>query len=91
MRTLQRAWPDTTLTWVIGKPEFKLLEGLPGVEFVVFDKQSGLGGMLAMRQALRSRLGLRKRFDAMLQMQVAARANLLSALIPAVRRIGYVA
>ena len=56
VRTLQRAWPDTALTWVIGKAEHKLLEGLPGVEFVVFDKASGLAGMRAMRQALRARL-----------------------------------
>ncbi len=89
VRTLQRAWPETTLTWVIGKPEHKLLEGLPGVEFVVFDKGSGLPGMRALRRALLSRLPSQKRFDALLQMQVAARANLLSAFIPAGRRIGY--
>jgi heptosyltransferase I len=89
VRTLQRAWPGTALTWVIGRPEHKLLEGLPGVEFVVFDKGSGLAGLRAVRQALRSRLASQTRFDALLQMQVAARANLLSAFIPAVRRIGY--
>ena len=84
VRTLQRAWPESTLTWIIGKVEQRLLEGLPGVEFLVYDKSSGLGGMLAMRRALRGR-----RFDALLQMQVAARANLLSAFVPAARRIGY--
>ena len=84
VRTLQRAWPESTLTWIIGKVEQRLLEGLPGVEFLVYDKSSGLGGMLALRRALRGR-----RFDALLQMQVAARANLLSAFVPAARRIGY--
>lgn len=89
VRTLQRALPDTTLTWVIGKAEHRLLEGLPGVEFVVYDKSSGLGGMPAVRRTLRARLRSQGRFDALLQMQVAARANLLSAFIPAIRRIGY--
>ena len=84
VRTLQQAWPEAALTWVIGTGEYKLLEGLPGVEFLVYDKRSGVGGMLALRKALRGR-----RFDALLQMQVAARANLLSACIPAQRRIGY--
>lgn len=84
VRTLRRAWPDTTLTWVIGKAESRLLEGLDGVEFVVYDKNTGLAGM----RALRRRFG-GHRFDALLQMQVAARANLLSAFIPADRRIGY--
>lgn len=83
-RTLRRAWPETALTWVIGKGEQKLLEGLEGVEFLVYDKKTGLAGMRAVRRALQGR-----RFDALLQMQVAARANLLSAFLPAKRRIGY--
>jgi len=84
VRTLRQAWPDVAITWVIGKAEHKLLEGLPGVEFVVYDKGSGLGGMFGVRRALRGR-----RFDALLQMQVAARANVLSAFVSADRRIGY--
>jgi heptosyltransferase I len=84
VRTLQRAWPDVALTWVIGTGEHRLLEGLPGVEFLVYDKRSGLRGMRELRRRLHGR-----RFDALLQMQVAARANLLSGFIPARRRIGY--
>lgn len=84
VRTLRRNWPGAALTWVIGKGEHRLLEGLEGVEFVVYDKKTGLAGM----RALRRRFGGR-RFDALLQMQVAARANLLSAFVPATRRIGY--
>ena len=88
VHTLQSAWPQVALTWVIGKGEHRLLEGLPGVDFVEYDIQSGLAGMRALRDALRARAPA-SRFDAMLQMQVAARANLLSAFIPAKRRIGY--
>jgi len=84
VNTLRTAWPEVALTWVIGKGEHRLLDGLPGVEFLVYDKKTGLGGMRALRRELRGR-----RFDALLQMQVAARANLLSAFIPAKRRIGY--
>ena len=84
VRTLHRAWPGAALTWVIGKGEFKLLEGLDGVDFIVYDKQTGFAGMRALRRQLGG-----TRFDALLQMQVAARANLLSAFIPADRRIGY--
>jgi len=84
VRTLRLAWPGAALTWVIGKGEQKLLDGLPGVEFLVYDKKTGLAGMRALKRELRGR-----RFDALLQMQVAARANLLSAFLPAQRRIGY--
>lgn len=88
VRTLQAAWPGVALAWVIGKGEHRLLEGLPGVDFVEYDKKSGLAGMHRLRAQLRDRV-VGGRFDALLQMQVAARANLLSAFIPARRRIGY--
>src|SRR3546814_3431 len=56
VRTLRRAWPGVALTWVIGKGEYRLLEGLEGVEFVVYDKKTGLAGM----RALRGRFGGRR-------------------------------
>jgi len=84
VRTLQAAWPEVAITWVIGKAEHRLLAGLPGVEFVEYAKDSGLRGMREVRRAFGGR-----RFDALLHLQVAARANLLSAFIPARRRIGY--
>jgi len=84
LRTVQQAWPGTSLTWIIGKLERKLVGDLPGVEFVTFDKAAGWAGMRAVHAALRGR-----RFDVLLQMQVALRSNLLSLGIKADRRIGY--
>ena len=81
---LQRAWPGVALSWIIGKGEQRLLEGLPGVEFIVYDKKSGLDGMRTLRRELAGR-----RFDALLLMQLALRANLLSTCVRAGRRIGY--
>jgi len=84
LRTLQQAWPGTSLTWIIGKLERKLVGDVPGVEFVTFDKAAGWAGMRAVHAALRGH-----RFDALLQMQVALRSNLLSVGIKADRRVGY--
>lgn len=84
IRTLQQAWPQTSLTWIVGKLERKLVGDLPGVDFVTFDKSAGLQGMAEVRAALRTR-----RFDALLQMQVALRSNVLSLGIRANARIGY--
>jgi heptosyltransferase I len=89
VRTLRAARPRASITWVIGKGERRLLEGLEGVDFLEYDKKSGLAGMRALRRALRERPLPGGRFDVLLQMQVAARANLLSAFIPAERRVGY--
>lgn len=84
VRTLQAARPDTPIHWIIDKAGHKLLDGLPGVVFHAYDKKSGMAGVKELRRQLPP-----GRFDALLQMQVAFRANLLSAFIPAERRIGY--
>lgn len=84
VRTLQRHWPGVELHWIIDKGGHRLLEGLENVHFHTYDKKTGLAGMRALRHELPA-----GKFDALLQMQVAFRANVLSAFVPARRRIGY--
>lgn len=84
VRAIQRQAPQCAISWVIGKGERALLDGLDGVEFIVYDKKTGLRGMRALWRSLRGR-----QFDVLLQLQLAARANLLAWGIPARRRIGY--
>ncbi len=83
LQTLRGAWPNVEVSWVIGKGERRLLDGLRGVRFIEFDKKTGLAGMRDVRRQCAHP------YDALLQLQVSARANLLSAFIPARRRIGY--
>ncbi|WP_341581341.1 glycosyltransferase family 9 protein [Marinobacter metalliresistant] len=82
--SLQEQCPGVHITWIIGKMEAQLVGDLPGVEFIVFDKKSGWRGYRDLWEALRSR-----RFDALLHMQVAFRANLAAACVRASTRIGY--
>ena len=84
LRTLQAGFPQAKLTWIVGKLEHKLVGDVAGVEFVVFDKGAGIAGYRSVREALAGR-----RFDALLHMQVALRANLLSLAVKADRRVGY--
>ncbi|MCB1554121.1 MAG: glycosyltransferase family 9 protein [Xanthomonadales bacterium] len=84
VRALQAHWPQTQLTWIVGKFERKLVGDIAGVEFVDFDKKQGWRALRTLRTSLRGR-----RFDALLHLQVALRANLASAMVPARRRIGY--
>jgi heptosyltransferase I len=84
VRTLQKAWPDTRLTWVIGRAEARLMSLLPGVEFITIDKRN----LRASAGALRSTLAGR-RFDVLLHMQLALRASCYAALIPARIRVGF--
>ena len=84
VRTLQRAWPQTRITWVIGRVEARLLGLLPGDEFITVDKRAGARALAGLRAALRGR-----EFDVLLHMQLALRASLLSLAIRARRRIGF--
>jgi len=84
VRAIQREWPQTRLTWVIGKLEHRLLNGLEGVEFIEFDKRGGWQAVKGLRDQLHKR-----QFNVLLHMQVAARANLLSRLIKAPFRLGW--
>lgn len=84
VRALQRAWPTTRLTWIIGRAESRLLTLLPGVEFITIDKRAGWASARALRVDLRGR-----RFDLLLHMQLSLRASLISMLVPAATRLGF--
>ena len=77
-------WPDAELTWVIGKIEYQLMKTIPDVRFVVFDKKQGKKAVADLKQAVKG-----EKFDALLMMQVAMRANLASRVINAKQRIGF--
>jgi heptosyltransferase I len=83
-RTLQRVWPDTKLTWIIGKLESTLVSDIPGIEFIIFDKSKGFRAYRELRQQMRGR-----HFDVLLHMQMSLRASLASLLVPARIRLGF--
>lgn len=84
VRSLQRAWPATRFTWIIGRVEAKLLGHIPDIEFIVLDKGSLLKSARSLAHAMRGR-----HFDVLLHMQLALRASILSALVPARLKLGF--
>lgn len=84
VQQIQQQWPQANITWVVGKIEAQLLQGLAGVELVVFDKKAGWRGYRDLYRAMRGR-----KFDVLLHMQVALRASLASLCIPAKVKIGF--
>ena len=84
VETLKRALPRAHITWITGTAAYELLEGYPGVEFIVFDKRRGLRAYAELRRHLRGR-----RFDALLAMQASWRANFIYPLIDAPLKIGF--
>ena len=84
VRTLQKYWPNTKLTWIIGKNEFNLVGDFQNIEFIVFDKSHSIKSYRTIAKQMKNR-----HFDVLICAQVSLRANLLSALIPAKRKLGY--
>lgn len=84
IHTLQRTYPDTKITWIIGKLEVQLVKNIPGIEFIIFDKSKGLQAYTSLWKTLRGR-----KFDILLMMQVALRASIASLGIRAEQRIGF--
>jgi heptosyltransferase I len=84
VRTLQRAWPATQLTWIIGKAEARLMSLVDGVEFITVDKRAGFRARHALREQLRGR-----HFDVLLHMQLALRASLVARNVSATVKLGF--
>lgn len=84
VRTLQKHWPNTKLTWIIGKNEANLVKDLPGIEFIVFDKSKAFASYLSISKAMKKRV-----FDVLICAQVSFRANLISTLVNAKLKLGY--
>lgn len=85
LRALQRAWPHSRFTWIIGRIEARLMSVLlPEIEFITVDKRSFRDGASVLRQAMAGR-----RFDLLLHLQTSLRSSLYSRLVPAPVRLGY--
>jgi heptosyltransferase I len=84
VRAIQDAWPETRITWIIGRTEATLLSDVPGVEFIIFDKSRGTRAYADVLSRLE-----RRRFDVVLCMHASLRANLLCRLVRSRSRLGY--
>jgi len=84
IRTLQAAWPGVQISWIINRAEANLVADLPGVECIAYDKRGGRAAIRALKQQLAGR-----RFDALFNMHGSWRANRISMLVKADRRIGF--
>lgn len=84
VQAIQKQWPSTKITWIMGKIEAQLLHDLPDVEVIVFDKKTGYQGMKAIWKQLSGR-----KFDALLHMQLALRASALTIGIKAKYKVGF--
>jgi heptosyltransferase I len=84
VRRIQDNWPQTRITWIIGKTEAKLLADIPDVEFIIFDKSRGRHAYKDVQTSLKG-----KAFDIVLCMHASMRVNFLYRKIKAPIRLGF--
>lgn len=84
IRSIQDTWPETRITWIIGKTEASLMADIPGIEFIIFDKSIGRAAYAVVKKQLAGH-----EFDIALCMHASLRANLLCRLIPTPIRLGF--
>jgi len=88
LRTLQSHWPSTEITWIIGKTEYQLVKTIDNVNFIIFDKSTGLSGYFDLQKKIRQQLKGQS-FDVLLHMQLSLRASIASLFIPAKIKLGF--
>jgi len=84
VRAIQDTWPETRITWIIGKTEAALLSDIPDIEFIIFDKSAGRAAYRGIRHHLHGRS-----YDAVLCIHASLRANLIYPPIRSKHKIGY--
>jgi heptosyltransferase I len=84
VRSIQKYWPKTRITWCLASLEARLVGDLPGIETVPFDKSQGWRAYSRLRQAIRGR-----RFDVLMHAQFSMRSNLASLSVKSPIRLGY--
>jgi heptosyltransferase I len=84
VRTLQKAFPRAKLHWIVSRPFHTIVEDLSGVELIVIDKPRGLLSFWRLYRQMR-----RYEFDWLLVPQASMRANLVTAVTRAKRKIGF--
>ncbi len=88
LRTVQKHWPATKITWIIGKAEYQLVKAIENINFIIFDKSAGLSSYLELNKQVKQHLQ-GKAFDVLLHMQLSIRASVASLFIPAKIKLGF--
>lgn len=84
VQEIQRFYPECQITWIVGKAEYALLSAVTDLNLLAYDKKAGWKGMCTLWKSLANH-----HFDALLNMQTAIRASVLSLGIKATYKIGF--
>jgi heptosyltransferase I len=84
LRTLQKAFPRTKIHWIVSRPFDTIVQGISGIELIVIDKPRGPLSYWRLFRQMQA-----YDFDWLLVPQASMRANLVTAVTRAKRKIGF--
>lgn len=84
VRSIQKCWPETRITWCLAGIEARLVGDLPGIEVIPFDKSKGWRAFSQFKRAIGGR-----RFDVLMHAQFSLRSNLAGLFVKSHIRLGY--
>lgn len=84
LRTLQQAYPNTPIYWIVSRPFHTMVEGISGIELIVINKPRGIRSYWQLFQQLKA-----YEIDWLLVPQASMSANLVTMAVKAKRKIGY--
>ncbi len=88
LNALRRAWPETSVTWIIQPVAYSLVRDHPAVdEFILFRRRRGLDAWRSYADLRRDLHG--RHFDLAIALQVYFKAGLITAMMPADTKLGF--
>ena len=84
LRTLQKAFPQAKIHWIVSRPFDAIVRGVSGIELIVIDKPRGPLSFWRLWKQMRA-----YDFDWLLVPQASMRANLVTLVTRANRKIGF--
>ena len=74
--TIRNEYPQSKISWVIGKTEYQLVKKIKDIEFIVVDKSKTFDSIVELRSLFKT-----NKFDVVLHMQKSLRSKLISKVI----------
>ena len=84
VQLIQKQFPENKITWLIGKTESSLMTGIPGINFIAYNKKGGFKEYIRIKKILKD-----MPFDCLLDMQSSLKASFLSLLVKTNTKLGF--
>lgn len=84
VETIKHTYPNSDITWIIGKTEYQLVKNISHIKFLVVDKNQAIDSLVNMHKLCK-----KQEFDVVLHMQKSLRSKFIGRLLNGRININY--